>query len=153
MLCASGEVVAMALQTRYGFGTRVALAYPEAVARTRELLKEEGFGVLTEIDVKKTLKEKLGAEFQRYVILGACNPPLAHRALQAEREIGLILPCNVIVYEDGAGSVVSVMDPIPALGLVGNEALRPIAEDAAARLHRVIDRLGSEAGRCGPAPT
>jgi len=135
----------MALQTRYGFGTRVALAYPEAVARTRELLKEEGFGVLTEIDVKKTLKEKLGAEFQRYVILGACNPPLAHRALQAEREIGLILPCNVIVYEDGGGSVVSVMDPIPALGLVGNEALRPIAEDAAARLHRVIDRLGSEA--------
>jgi uncharacterized protein (DUF302 family) len=135
--------MAMALQTRYGFGTKVALAYPEAVARTRDLLKEEGFGVLTEIDVKKTLKEKLGAEFRRYVILGACNPPLAHRALQAEREIGLILPCNVIVYEDGERSVVSVMDPIPALGLVGNEALRPIAEDAAARLHRVIDKLGS----------
>jgi uncharacterized protein (DUF302 family) len=135
--------MAMALQARYGFGTRVVLAYPEAVARTRELLKEEGFGVLTEIDVKKTLKEKLGAEFRQYVILGACNPPLAHRALQAEREIGLILPCNVIVYEDGDGSVVSVMDPIPALGLVGNEALRPIAEDAAARLHRVIDRLRS----------
>ena len=133
----------MALQTRYGFGTRVALAYPDAVARTRELLKDEGFGVLTEIDVQKTLKEKLGAEFRKYVILGACNPPLAHRALQAEREIGLILPCNVIVYEDGAGSVVSVMDPIPALGLVGNEALRPIAEDAAARLHRVIDKLAS----------
>jgi uncharacterized protein (DUF302 family) len=131
----------MALETRYGFGTRVALPYPDAVARTRELLKEEGFGVLTEIDVQKTLKEKLGAEFRRYVILGACNPPLAHRALQAEREIGLILPCNVIVYEEGAGSVVAVMDPIPALGLVGNEALRPIAEDAAARLHRVIDKL------------
>lgn len=133
----------MALQTRYGFGTKVALAYPEAVARTRELLKEEGFGVLTEIDVQKTLKEKLGAEFRRYVILGACNPPLAYRAFQAEREIGLLLPCNVIVYEEGAGSVVSVMDPIPALGLVGNEALRPVAEEAAARLHRVINTLGS----------
>lgn len=134
----------MALQTRYGFGTNVDFAYPEAVARTVALLKEEGFGVLTQIDVQKTLKEKLGVEFRRYVILGACNPPLAHRALQAEREIGLILPCNVIVYEDGERSVVSVMDPIPALGLVGNEALRPIAEDAAARLHRVIDRLRSE---------
>jgi uncharacterized protein (DUF302 family) len=133
----------MATQTRYGFGTKVGLAYPDAVARTIDLLKEEGFGVLTQIDVQKTLKEKLGVEFQRYVILGACNPPLAHRALQAEPEIGLILPCNVIVYEERGGSVVSVMDPIPALGLVGNEALRPIAADAAARLHRVIDRLTS----------
>jgi uncharacterized protein (DUF302 family) len=121
----------------------VSLPYPEAVARTRELLKEEGFGVLTEIDVQKTLKEKLGAEFRKYVILGACNPLLAHRALQAEREIGLILPCNVIVYEEGTGSVVSVTDPIPALGLVGNDTLRPIAEEAAARLHRVINKLGS----------
>ena len=133
----------MATQTRYGFGTKVGLAYPEAVARTFALLKEEGFGVLTEIDVQKTLKEKLGAEFRRYVILGACNPPLAHRALQAEPEIGLILPCNVVVYEESGGSAVSAMDPIPALGLVGNEALRPIAEEAAARLHRVIDKLGS----------
>jgi uncharacterized protein (DUF302 family) len=133
----------MELQTRYGFGTRLGLAYSEAVARTRELLKEEGFGVLTEIDVQKTLKEKLGADFPRYLILGACNPPLAHRALQAEREIGLILPCNVIVYEEDGRSVVSVMDPITALGLVGNETLRPIAEDAATRLHRVIDKLGS----------
>ncbi|HET7264673.1 MAG TPA: DUF302 domain-containing protein [bacterium] len=132
----------MALQTRYGFGTAVNLAYPEAVARTIELLKEEGFGVLTEIDVQRTLKEKLGAEFRRYVILGACNPPLAHRALQVEREIGLVLPCNVIVYEESGGSVVSVMDPMPALGMVGNEALRPIAEEASARLHRVVDKLG-----------
>lgn len=131
----------MATQTRYGFGTAVPLPYPEAVTRTREFLKTEGFGVLTEIDVQKTLKEKLGADFRRYVILGACNPPLAHRALAAEPEIGLILPCNVIVYEEGAGAVVSVMDPVAALGIVGNEALRPIAEDAAARLHRVIDRL------------
>lgn len=85
----------------------------------------------------------MGADFRRYVILGACNAPLAHRALQAEPEIGLMLPCNVIVYEDGQASVVSVMDPIPALGWVGNEALRPIAEDAAARLHRVIDTLAA----------
>ncbi|HEV2282728.1 MAG TPA: DUF302 domain-containing protein [bacterium] len=133
----------MATQTRYGFGTKVGLAYPDAVARTVDLLKEEGFGVLTQIDVQKTLKEKLGVEFRRYIILGACNPPQAHRALQAEPEIGLILPCNVIVYEERGGSVVSVMDPIPALGLVGNEALRPIAEDAAARLHRVIDKLAA----------
>lgn len=133
----------MELQSRYGFGTKVGLGYPDAVARTIEALKEEGFGVLTQIDVQKTLKEKLGAEFRRYVILGACNPHLAHRALQTEREIGLILPCNVIVYEEGIGSVVSVIDPIPALGLVGNEALQPIAEEAAARLHRVIDKLGS----------
>ena len=132
----------MALQTRYGFGTAVNLAYPEAVARTIELLREEGFGVLTQIDVQRTLKEKLGAEFRRYVILGACNPPLAHRALQVEREIGLVLPCNVIVYEESGGSVVSVMDPMPALGMVGNEALRPIAEEASARLHRVVDKLG-----------
>jgi uncharacterized protein (DUF302 family) len=136
-------VIDMATQTRYGFGTSVSLPYADAVARTRELLKEEGFGVLTEIDVQKTLKEKLAAEFRRYVILGACNPPLAYRALQAEREIGLILPCNVIVYEEGTGSVVSVLDPIPALGLVGNETLRPIAEEAAARLHRVINKLES----------
>lgn len=133
----------MVTQTRYGFGTAVSLPYSEAVARTRDLLKAEGFGVLTEIDVQKTLKEKLGADFRKYVILGACNPPLAHRALQAEPEIGLILPCNVIVYEEGAGSVVSVMDPVAALGIVGNEALRPIAEDAAARLHRVIDKLSA----------
>ena len=133
----------MATQTRYGFGTKVGLAYPDAVARTVDLLNEEGFGVLTQIDVQKTLKEKLGVEFRRYIILGACNPPQAHRALQAEPEIGLILPCNVIVYEERGGSVVSVMDPIPALGLVGNEALRPIAEDAAARLHRVIDKLAA----------
>jgi len=131
------------MQTRYAFGTKVALPYQEAVRRTTELLKEEGFGVLTEIDVRKTMREKLNADFRPYVILGACNPQLAHRAFQAELGIGLLLPCNVIVYEEGDGSVVSVMDPRAALEIAGNDALRPIAEDARARLDRVIQKLAT----------
>ena len=131
------------MQTRYAFSTKVALPYQEAVRRTTELLKEEGFGVLTEIDVRKTMREKLNADFRPYVILGACNPHLAHRAFQAELGIGLLLPCNVIVYEEGDGSVVSVMDPRAALEIAGNDALRPIAEDARARLDRVIQKLAT----------
>ena len=131
------------MQTRYAFGTKVALPYQEAVRRTTELLKEEGFGVLTEIDVRKTMREKLNADFRPYVILGACNPHLAHRAFQAELGIGLLLPCNVIVYEEGDGSLVSVMDPRAALEIAGNDALRPIAEDARARLDRVIQKLAT----------
>ena len=131
------------MQTRYAFGTKVALPYQEAVRWTTELLKEEGFGVLTEIDVRKTMREKLNADFRPYVILGACNPHLAHRAFQAELGIGLLLPCNVIVYEEGDGSVVSVMDPRAALEIAGNDALRPIAEDARARLDRVIQKLAT----------
>ncbi len=122
---------------------KVALPYQEAVRRTTELLKEEGFGILTEIDVQKTMREKLGADFRRYVILGACNPHLAHQAFQAELEIGLLLPCNVVVYEEGDGSVVSVMDPQAALEMAGNEALRPIAEAARACLERVIQTLSA----------
>jgi len=131
------------MQTRYAFGTKVALPCQDAVRRTAELLKEEGFGVLTEIDVRKTMREKLNADFRPYVILGACNPQLAHRAFQAELGIGLLLPCNVIVYEEGDGSVVSVMDPRAALEIAGNDALRPIAEDARARLDRVIQKLAT----------
>jgi uncharacterized protein (DUF302 family) len=133
----------MAIQTVYGFGTRVALPHEDAVRRTRELLKEEGFGVLTEIDVRKTMQEKLGADFRRYVILGACNPHLAHRAFQVELGIGVLLPCNVAVYEEGGGSVVSVMDPRAALEIAGHDALRPIAEDARARLERVVQKLAT----------
>lgn len=129
------------MQTAYGFGARVSLPYERAVERVRALLQEEGFGVLTEIDVKKTMKEKLGVDFRRYVILGACNPHLAHRAFEAEMEIGLLLPCNVIVYEDGGGSIVSVMDPIAALEIVGNERLAPVARDARSRLERVVEKL------------
>ncbi|HLW49013.1 MAG TPA: DUF302 domain-containing protein [bacterium] len=129
-------------QTAYGFGTSTRLPYDETVARVRALLQEEGFGVLTEIDVKKTMKQKLDADFRRYVILGACNPRLAHRAFQAELEIGLLLPCNVVVYEDGDHSVVSVMDPLAALRIAGNETLQPIAQEARAALERVIKRVG-----------
>lgn len=133
----------MMSQTRYSFGTKVALPYEEAVRHTTAALKEEGFGVLTEIDVRKTIKEKLGTDFRRYVILGACNPHLAHRALQAELEVGVLLPCNVIVYEETGSAVVSVMDPQAALEVAGNEALRPIAEEARARLARVVQKLGA----------
>jgi uncharacterized protein (DUF302 family) len=129
------------IETGYGFGVKVALPYEQAVQRTTELLKEEGFGVLTQIDVKQTLKEKLGADFRRYVILGACNPPLARRAFEAELNVGLLLPCNVVVYEEEAGSSVAFLDPGAALGMAGNEALKPVAQEAAARLRRVREEL------------
>ena len=130
-----------AITTPYGFGVTVALPYEAALQRTTELLKEEGFGILSRIDVQQTLKEKLGVEFRRYVILGACNPPLAHRALQTELNIGLLLPCNVVVYEEQEGSVVAFMDPGAALGVTGNEGLRPVAQEARTRLQRVQARL------------
>lgn len=129
----------------YGFSVEVDIPVDEADAKVRQLLKEEGFGVLTEIDVRSTLKQKLDVEFRPYRILGACNPPLAHRALQAEPMIGLLLPCNVVVEERaGGGSKVSFLDPKVALGLVGNRELEPVASDAAARLRRVAERF--EAG-------
>ena len=115
--------------TTCGFGVDVALGYEEAGTRVRELLKGEGFGVLTEIDVRATLRDKLDVEFPRYEILGACNPPLAHRALAAEPAVGLLLPCNVVVAErEGGGSRVSFMDPVAVLDMAGNPALRPVAE-------------------------
>jgi len=129
------------VQTKYGFGTKVGMPFEQAVALVKELLQAEGFGVLTEIDVKKTMKQKLEAEFRKYVILGACNPRLAHRAFDVDLEIGLLLPCNVIVYEDDGGAAVSVMDPVAALGIVGNEKLEPIAAEARERLDRVIRKL------------
>lgn len=129
--------------TRYGISTTVGLTYDQALERTREELSKEGFGILSEIDVAATLKKKLDVDFRRYVILGACNPPLAHRALTAERDIGLLLPCNVIVYaadEDGQ-SVVSAMDPEAALELTGNEEVREVARDVKARLQRVLEAV------------
>jgi uncharacterized protein (DUF302 family) len=131
--------------TAYGFGVTVSLPYARAIERTREELAREGFGVLTEIDVAATLKQKLNVDFRPYVILGACNPPLAHRALQAEPEIGLLLPCNVIVYaaDEPGRSVISVMDPEAALALTGNEAVRPVARDVGVRLRRVLEALAS----------
>jgi uncharacterized protein (DUF302 family) len=122
--------------------TRLPLPYAQAVEQVTAALKAQGFGVLTEINVQATLKNKLDADFRKYVILGACNPPLAHKALAAELEIGLLLPCNVIVYEDGGGSRVSIADPIAMMQLADNPALEPVAIEAQARLRRVIEALG-----------
>lgn len=129
--------------TRYGLSTVVQADYDRTVERTRAALAQEGFGVLTEIDVAATLKKKLDVDFRPYVILGACNPPLAHKALTAERDIGLLLPCNVIVYADDVPgrTVVAAMDPVEALQLTGNEAIRPIATDVRARLTRVLEQV------------
>jgi uncharacterized protein (DUF302 family) len=126
--------------SRYGLGTTVDLPYERAVQRTRDELAKEGFGVLTEIDVAATLKKKLDVTFRPYVILGACNPPLAHRVLTAERDIGLLLPCNVVVYaaDEPERSVVAAMDPIAALALTGNDQIRTVAEDVRRRLERVL---------------
>jgi uncharacterized protein (DUF302 family) len=120
---------------------RLEVPYEEALERVTAALKAEGFGVLTEIDVKATMKKKLDADFRKYVILGACNPPLAHRALSTDLEIGLLLPCNVIVYEEDGGSVVSIVDPISMLGVVDSPALKPVADEAGARLERVASAL------------
>lgn len=120
---------------------RVSLPYNQAVEKMKAELRGEGFGVLTEVDVKATLKEKLGTDFRDYVILGACNPSLAHRALEADLSIGALLPCNVIVYAEGDGSVVSVFDPEVGMGILDSPALEPIAAEAKARLLRALDRL------------
>ena len=127
--------------TPYGFSVTVALPYDAAVERVRSELSKEGFGVLTEIDVKQTMKQKLDVDFRPYVLLGACNPPLAHKALSAERDIGLLLPCNIVVYAaDEAGkTVVAAMDPVAALGLSGRTDIEPLARDVRARLERVLD--------------
>ena len=121
--------------------TKLGLPYEQAIEKTTAALKAEGFGVLTEIDVKQTLKQKLDVDFRKYTILGACNPPLAHRALSTELDLGLLLPCNVIVYEADGGSVVSIVDPLSMLGLVDNPDLRQVAQEARARLERVSQNL------------
>ncbi len=130
----------------YGFGTTVKAPFDEAVTRVTEALKAEGFGVLTTIDVKATMKAKLNVDFERYVILGACNPPLAHRALELEHNIGLLLPCNVVVHEaHGVDSTtntqVDIADPIAMLGIVQNPAMLEVAKEARARLERVVASL------------
>lgn len=123
----------------YGFGVTTRLSYAEAIERTKAALKEEGFGVLTEIDVAATLKQKIDVDFEPYIILGACNPRLAHQALLAEHEIGLLLPCNVIVHSHGPHETrVSVMDPAAALGIVGNDAIAEVAAEARERLERAL---------------
>ena len=129
--------------SQYGTHVHLDVPYDTAIEQTTAALKAEGFGVLTTIDVRATLKQKLDIDFRRYVILGACNPPLAHRALTTELEAGLMLPCNVIVYEDdsGAGSVVAVVDPHVMLATAVHPDLLPVADEAAARLGRVLAAL------------
>ncbi len=125
----------------YGLRAKLPVSYDEAVDKVAAALKSEGFGILTEIDVKATLKKKLDADFRRYVILGACNPPLAYRALQAELDVGLLLPCNVIVYEEGEGAVVSIIDPLTMVGVSDTPALGEVAQEAQVKLQRVLDAL------------
>src|SRR5687767_14816118 len=129
--------------SRYGVGLTVALDFQRAIERVKQTLAAEGFGILCEIDVAATLKKKLDVDFRPYMILGACNPPLAHCALTAERGIGLLMPCKVVVCQDElpGRSVVAVMDPEEALALTGNESLRPLATEVKARLRRVLEHL------------
>ncbi len=134
-------------ELRYGFSAEIPVGYDEAVALTRDALAANGFGVLTEIDVKATLKKKLDAEFRPYVILGACNPPLAHQALTAELPIGLLLPCSVVVHAgDAPGtSVVAVLDPVRQLGITGRKDIEPLAEKVRGLLTQVLERVRSTA--------
>jgi uncharacterized protein (DUF302 family) len=128
----------------YGTSIRLQTPFAETADRVRRALKEQGFGVLTEIDVRATLREKLGEDMEDYLILGACNPPLAHRALQADRRIGLLLPCNVVVRGDGAQTIVEALDPEVMIGVTGRDELGPVAAEAAARLQDALASLEKE---------
>ncbi len=125
----------------YGYKREVEYSFDEALAKLRQELPKEGFGVLTEIDVKATLKTKLDADFDKYIILGACNPPFAYKALQAEKDIGLLLPCNIIVYEDAGDTFISAIVPTVAMNMVENEKLGGIAVEVEAKLKKVIDSV------------
>ncbi len=132
-------------KTRYAYRTTIDASYEDAIEKTTAALQAEGFGVLTEIDVKATLKKKLDVDFRKYIILGACNPPIAHQALNVEIEVGLLLPCNVIVYEtDDGKTTVSAIDPVAQLGVAGAPHLSEAAETVAHKLKRVIESLEKE---------
>jgi uncharacterized protein (DUF302 family) len=132
----------MELKTAYAFGKTVDLPYAEAEKKVREELLKEGFGVLTEIDVRKKFAEKLRKEFRNYIILGACNPHLAYEALGREIDLGTLLPCNVVVYtRDDGKTAVMMMDPVAALGMIGNPEMSELAKTVAAKLHKVLAAL------------
>lgn len=125
----------------YYFAKTLDCGFEEAVARTTEALKKAGFGIITEIDVQETFRKKLGLDFRPYRILGACNPPIAHQSLQAEPDVGLLLPCNVVVRQDADKVVVEALDPEVQLGIADNPALAAMARDARERLTRALERL------------
>ncbi len=125
----------------YSYRKQLSTSFNAAVQRTRDALAKEGFGVLTEIDVRATLKKKLGVEYDNYLILGVCNPPFALKALQAEKDIGLLMPCNVVVYEDGGKTFVSAILPSSAMGMVGNPSLTDIAKSVEEKLKKVVDNI------------
>ncbi len=133
----------MTTLTAYTFGTRVPGTVAELRPRVEAALKAEGFGVLTEIDVQATLKAKLGVDRPPYLILGACNPPLSHRAIEADPSVGALLPCNVVLREDGDGTIVEAMDPQAAMSVVAIPEIEPVAREARERLERVIQSLES----------
>ncbi|EGD23216.1 DUF302 domain-containing protein [Rhodococcus hoagii] len=124
-----------------GISTRLNTEFDDAIAKTRAALQEQGFGVLTEIDMQATLKAKIGAEMERYVILGACNPQLAHRAVGVDRQIGLLLPCNVVVRSDGDGVIVEAMNPALMVAVTEEPGLEEVAAEATTRLQAAIDAL------------
>lgn len=126
---------------KYGFSKITDYTFEEAIQKVTDELKKEGFGVLTTIDVKDTLKKKLDVDFKKYTILGACNPPLAHQALQAEEELGLLLPCNVIVYEKENKTAVSVFDPMIMAHIIDNPNLKPVAEEVKKKLEKVLEAV------------
>ncbi|BCN50209.1 DUF302 domain-containing protein [Prescottella equi] len=124
-----------------GISTRLNTEFDDAIAKTRAALQEQGFGVLTEIDMQATLKAKIGAEMERYIILGACNPQLAHRAVGVDRQIGLLLPCNVVVRSDGDGVIVEAMNPALMVAVTEEPGLEEVAAEATTRLQAAIDAL------------
>lgn len=126
---------------QYGFSKTVDLSYEQAIEKVTAELKKEGFGVLTSIDVKETLKQKINVDFKKYAILGACNPPIAHKALQTEEELGLLLPCNVIVYEKEGRTQVSIFDPMVMTWILENDQMKPIATEVQERLQRVLKAI------------
>jgi uncharacterized protein (DUF302 family) len=125
----------------YAFRARLDVPYEKALEKVEAALSAQGFGILTVVDMKSTLKEKLNAEFRKYSILGVCNPPLAQRALADDLDAGLVLPCTVVVHEDEGGSVVTIANPLSVVGLLGNPDLRPIAQEAQTKLRRALTTL------------
>jgi uncharacterized protein (DUF302 family) len=127
--------------TELGFQSTINLPYEAALEKVTAALKAEGFGVLTSINVKETMKKKLDVDFRKYTILGACNPPLAHKALSARPDVGLLLPCNVIVYEEGDKTVVNIIDPLSMTSFIQDPSLDLVADEAHQRLKRVAEAI------------